>query len=97
MRTVARLLRSKCVDFWVPVYTGLLIETRMSALGQKRTSSATPYYVRFRGNSGHWMSAFRGRRNFPPPMSAIGGKADVRELPSLCLLIAKSGHSRLSY
>ncbi len=26
-------------------------------------------------------------------MSAIGGKADVRELPSVCLLIAKSGHS----
>ncbi len=26
-------------------------------------------------------------------MSAIGGKADVRELPSECLLIAKSGHS----
>ncbi len=26
-------------------------------------------------------------------MSAFGGKADVRELPSLCLLIAKSGHS----
>ena len=26
-------------------------------------------------------------------MSAIGGKADVRELPSECLLIARSGHS----
>ncbi len=26
-------------------------------------------------------------------MSAIGGKADVRELPSGCPLIAKSGHS----
>jgi len=26
-------------------------------------------------------------------MSAIGGKADVRELPFECLLIAKSGHS----
>ncbi len=26
-------------------------------------------------------------------MSAFGGKADVRELPSECLLIAKSGHS----
>ncbi len=25
-------------------------------------------------------------------MSAFGGKADVRELPSECLLIAKSGH-----
>ncbi len=28
-------------------------------------------------------------------MSAIGGKADVRELPSGCLLIAISGHSAL--
>ncbi len=27
-------------------------------------------------------------------MSAIGGKADVRELPAVCLLIAKSGHWR---
>ena len=26
-------------------------------------------------------------------MSAIGGKADIRELPSGCLLIARSGHS----
>ncbi len=26
-------------------------------------------------------------------MSAIGGKADVRELPSGCLLIARSGHA----
>ncbi len=26
-------------------------------------------------------------------MSAFGGKADVRELPSECLLIATSGHS----
>ncbi len=26
-------------------------------------------------------------------MSAFGGKADVRELPAVCLLIAKSGHS----
>ncbi len=29
-------------------------------------------------------------------MSALGGKADVRELPSGCLLIAKSGHSKHS-
>ncbi len=29
-------------------------------------------------------------------MSAIGGKADVRELPSGCPLIARSGHSLLS-
>ncbi len=28
-------------------------------------------------------------------MSAIGGKADVREQPSECLLIARSGHSRI--
>ncbi len=28
-------------------------------------------------------------------MSAFGGKADVRELPSECLLIARSGHSRI--
>ncbi len=26
-------------------------------------------------------------------MSAIGGKADIRELPSECPLIARSGHS----
>ncbi len=26
-------------------------------------------------------------------MSAFGGKADVRELPSVCPLIARSGHS----
>ncbi len=26
-------------------------------------------------------------------MSAFGGKADVRELPSVCLLIAISGHT----
>ncbi len=26
-------------------------------------------------------------------MSAIGGKADVRDLPAVCPLIAKSGHS----
>ncbi len=26
-------------------------------------------------------------------MSAFGGKADVRELPAVCPLIAKSGHS----
>ncbi len=26
-------------------------------------------------------------------MSAIGGKADVRELPAVCPLIARSGHS----
>ncbi len=29
-------------------------------------------------------------------MSAFGGKADVRELPSECLLIAKGGHSRFA-
>ena len=29
-----------------------------SPLGQQRTSSAMPIYVRFRGLSGHWMSAF---------------------------------------
>ena len=28
-------------------------------------------------------------------MSAIGGKADVRELPAVCPLIARSGHSRI--
>ncbi len=28
-------------------------------------------------------------------MSAIGGKADIRELPSGCLLIARSGHSAI--
>ena len=28
-------------------------------------------------------------------MSAFGGKADVRELPSVCLLIARSGHLAL--
>ncbi len=30
-------------------------------------------------------------------MSAIGGKADVRELPAVCPLIARSGHSRLEF
>ncbi len=29
------------------------------------------------------------------PMSAFGGKADIRELPSGCPLIAKSGHPRI--
>ncbi len=65
----------------------------MSALGHKRTSSTTPDYVRFRGQSGHPTSAFRDRCNFSPPMSAFGGKADVRELPAVCPLIARSGHS----
>ncbi len=49
--------------------------------------------VRFRGLSRHPMSAFRGRCKYLPVMSAFGGKADVRELPSECPLIAKSGHS----
>ena len=31
-------------------------------------------------------------RVLAPPMSAFGGKADVRQLPSGCPLIAKSGH-----
>ena len=30
----------------------------MSALGQKRTSRTIAIYVRFWGQSGHWMSAF---------------------------------------
>jgi len=30
-------------------------------------------------------------------MSAFGGKADVRELPSVCLLIARSGHSSIPH
>ena len=30
-------------------------------------------------------------------MSAFGGKADVRELPSACPLIAKSGHSSIPF
>ncbi len=34
----------------------------MSALGHKRTSDATPIYVRYWGQSGHSMSAFI-RRN----------------------------------
>ncbi len=29
-------------------------------------------------------------------MSAIGGKADVRELPAVCPLIARSGHSTVA-
>jgi hypothetical protein len=40
------------------------------------------------------MSAFRERCNFSPRISAFGGKADVRELPAVCPLIAKSGHWR---
>ncbi len=47
----------------------------------------------FGGLSGHSMSAFRDRQIFPPVMSAFGGKADVRELPAVCPLIARSGHS----
>ena len=64
----------------------------MSELGQQRTSSAMPVYVRYRGLSGHWMSAFRERCNFPPVMSAFGGKADSLEQPSERLLVAISGH-----
>ncbi len=35
------------------------------------------------------------RTKIGPPnyASALGGKADVRELPAVCLLIARSGHS----
>ncbi len=36
--------------------------------------------------------ALRRDTRLTPPMSAFGGKADVRELPSECLLIARSGH-----
>ncbi len=32
----------------------------------------------------------------PCRMSVFGGKADVRELPSGCLLIARSGHGSMS-
>ncbi len=34
-------------------------------------------------------------RGFAVLMSAFGGKADVRDLPVICLLIAKSGHSSI--
>ncbi len=40
----------------------------MSAMGQKRTSRDISIYVRFRGLSGH-------------PMSAFGGKADLLARP----------------
>ncbi len=65
----------------------------MSALGQKRTSRDLAIYVCFRGNSGHWMSAFRNRCNFSPVMSAFGGKAD--SLPDLSAypLMAKRRNS----
>ncbi len=65
----------------------------MTALGHKRTSRATPIYVRYWGLSGHPMSAFSVLTVLALRMSAIGGKADVRELLSVCPLIAKSGHS----
>ena len=69
----------------------------MSVPGQQRTSSAMSIYVRFRGLSGHSMSAFRNRCNFPLVMSAYGGKADVPVHLSERLLIATSGHSRLPH
>jgi hypothetical protein len=55
-----------------------------------------PIYVRFRGQSGHPMSAFEDRRNFPPVMSAFGGKADSLAPYSACPLIAKSGHTKVT-
>jgi hypothetical protein len=65
----------------------------MSAMGQKRTFSDIAIYVRFRGQSGHWMSAFGNRCNFPPVMSAFGGKSDSPTHPSACPLLARSGRS----
>ena len=67
----------------------------MSALGHKRTSSDDLSNVRYWGQSGHWMSAFRDRCNFPPPMSAFGGKADALTHLSACPLIAISGPQKL--
>ncbi len=66
----------------------------MSGLGQQRTSSAMPIYVRFRGLTGHPMSAFRDRCNFSPVMSGFGGKADVRGTVPKSPLLANKRHSR---
>ncbi len=76
------------------------------ATSRKRPMTQCPLWV----ISGHSaipspMSAFGGKADTEGPlfescpflrvrMSAIGCKADVRELPSGCLLIARSGHSR---
>ncbi len=57
----------------------LIENSPMSALGHKRTSSAIAIYVRFRGNSGHWMSAL-------PPI------ADIGEGIAECPLMTHSGH-----
>ncbi len=65
----------------------------LHSLGQKRTSHATPNYVRLRGLSGHPMSAFRDRRKILLVMSVFVGKADPLAHLSGCLLIATSGHS----
>ncbi len=62
----------------------------MSALGQKRTSSALGIYVRFWGLSGH-PKVTVGISQFE--MSAFGGKADSLPDPSACPLIAISGRS----
>ncbi len=49
----------------------------MSALGHERTSSALAIYVRFWGQSGHWMSAFGVRSvlasdvRFAPPADGL--------------------------
>ncbi len=37
-------------------HSGALSTQRMSAMGQKRTSRATPIYVRYWGQSGYWQA-----------------------------------------
>ncbi len=65
--------------YW-PKAAVALKSSRMSAMGQQRTSSALPLYVRFWGLSGH-------------PMSALPPIADIGEGIAECPLMTQSGHS----